>query len=233
MQDQTQAFFVRRGAVVKGPVTMARLLALYKANELKGTDEVAKTSEGPWVPLAQAVRQGPPAVPVIESLQIKRTMFGGRLVAVYECPRCHDPLESGEEDWPRTDRCPACGCPHRLSSRVTQLSAEYVEAEHQRKALAAEESRRAREQKVAEREAIAARKEKVKRIAAEMAAEEARAREAARQEAAAARVERPASVRRKAGACWYCGAERITSLPQCHACRMIVLAPTGMSNPRF
>jgi DNA-directed RNA polymerase subunit RPC12/RpoP len=199
---------------------MPKVVALLQAGKLRATDEIAKTPKGPWTQLGKAVRGDLQQIPIVESFGIKKTLFGGGLIATYECLRCHTSLESAEEDWRNAERCPSCGYRYRLSPRVLQVVAERRKAELREKVAAAEAAQVARERKEAERKAAADRNEELRRREAKAEkAEEFRQRTEKAQ-----LVGQAANARNAAGACWYCGARQVSAIRQCPACRMVAFA---------
>lgn len=215
MPDPSTPVFVRRGAKVQGPVPFAKVAALLKAGTLQPTDEVATSANGPWIPLRAASPAAAPGIPVVDTLTIKRTVFGG-YVAHYPCPKCTDPLQSSESEMSQVETCPTCGVRYRLSSRAAaQVVQAKNELERQRAEQAAAAARE-REHRAAERQAAAARREEERR----RQADERRAEEERRVTAERHVQQRAAAVRRRGGACWYCGSAQLPALPQCYACRM-------------
>ena len=219
MPNGSPPLFVRRGNVVKGPVTTAKILGLLKDGTLQRTDEVSPSPTGPWLVLANAIRQRGADISVVDAFTIKREMFGGGYVATYICPGCRDTLHSREEEWNQLETCPTCGKRFRLSPRAAAQVSEKRARQERERAAAAEEAQQKREHQEDARKANASANEESRRLQAEAA----RNREAALASQDAHLIAAAAAARRKAGACWYCGGPRINALPQCPSCRMVDL----------
>lgn len=221
--DPSTPVFVRRGATVQGPVPFSRVVSLLKAGTLRPTDEFATTASGPWTPLGTAVVGGRSELPIVDSVTIKRAVFGG-YVAHYPCPKCGDALQSSEEEMSQVETCPTCGVRYRLSSRATQQVGEAkLEHERQRAAQAAA-AERERERKASERQKAVARREEERHRQADAK----RQQDADLATAERLSVDRAARARARPGSCWYCGCPDIGRLPQCPACRL----PGGVGGSR-
>lgn len=178
-----QLVYVRRGQVVKGPVSVATLRASLHSRKLSSSDLVATCPQGPWRRIAEVFASESTRVPVVTDFQVKKKFFGSGYVAIYSCPHCRASLQAEEADWGSVDICPTCNRNHRLARQARE------QADSNRRAIAMEEAQRAREREqrrqrqAEEREAERIRKEEARRTQErERAAREAA--RAAEQEAA-------------------------------------------------
>ena len=51
LDSSMDAYFIRRGEKVVGPVTLAQVMANFRANQLAATDTIADSQLGPWEPV--------------------------------------------------------------------------------------------------------------------------------------------------------------------------------------
>lgn len=220
MPEPSRDVFVRRGTAIKGPIPLAKVLALLESGTLKPTDEVATSARGPWKPLRSAGGPSGAEYPVVESFTIKRSLFGGEYIAYYQCLKCGESLQSSESEMSRIETCTTCGRRYRLSPRAAEQARE-AKIEHEReREMAAAAAQQERERKAVERREVAARREEEHRRQAAARREE----EASRVAAERRLVEQAAAARTRHGACWYCGCVLVNGMPQCPACRMLVAA---------
>lgn len=185
MASSAQHVYVKRGEVVKGPVSTKALASWLQSQKILPSDLVATSPQGPWRRLADVVRRESATVPVVADFRVKRSFFGGGYAAVYSCPHCNAPLQADEASWGTLDTCPTCNSHHRLAREVRDQAAS------DRRAIAEDQARRARDRelqqqrKAQEREAERMRKEEARRVRdqeraardAARAAEQAAARE--------------------------------------------------------
>jgi signal transduction histidine kinase len=160
--DHHQSMYVRRGHVVKGPVSVAALRAAVRSHKISFTDLVATSPEGPWHKVVEVLASELSRVPMVTDFEVKRKFFGSGYVATYLCPYCRTSLQAEEASWGSVDICPACNRDHCVSQDARQ------QANNNRQAVALEQARRARDkeqrqqQKAAEREAALIQKEEAR-----------------------------------------------------------------------
>ncbi len=145
--------FVRRGRMIKGPVSLGTLKALVNSGKVLPQDECAACANGPWFKVGSIVRESIAKPRVVESFRIKRGMFGRGFYAEYNCLNCGDPLRSEATETTQAESCPRCGLRFHLSPRVSeQVNALRAEAElKQAQAVAAAEEKRAAQDAITER----------------------------------------------------------------------------------
>ena len=210
--------FIRRGSVVKGPISLEALRALVNKGRALPSDEYAASADGPWRKIGSLGGRSTADVLVIELFQIKQGVFNRGFYAEYHCMRCGESLQSNESEMGQIESCPRCGIRFRLSSRAReQIKSTRAEHERQHAAIAAAAAED-RKQRLAVRQAEAARREAGQRQLNEMQATQA-AEDAASQQR---QLERAAAARQRSDACWYCGLEYLTSLRLCLACGMLI-----------
>ena len=120
MKSQHQMVFVRRGAVVKGPVPLAQVAAFVKAGKVLPSDEVAEADSGPWAPVYQVLGKTRIDLPVIEVFTLKKSLLFAGWLAAFQCPKCGESLQCAEKEMSKRDACPHCRQPFRLSARVIE-----------------------------------------------------------------------------------------------------------------
>ena len=218
LTTMSNQFYVRRGQRQQGPVSKDRVIAAFKDGSIRPTDEIASSPHGPWRPVGEALGRRMTEVPVIEAFTLKKSLFGGRYVAAYQCIHCRASLQSDESEWTGTETCPTCGKRYRISPRAAQ------QADAERRRLLSE--RAAHDAAVAKKRAAtqAAREAAAARRAAEtrLLAEHQHQQDTARQAAEAQMIQAAIAVRRRPGACWYCGQPCGRERPQCPFCMMLV-----------
>lgn len=216
VSTSTSTYYVRRGNSVKGPIPSRTVAELLKAGTLKPTDEIASTPGGPWIPLQQAFRKSKADAVVIDTFELKRTLFGSGFIAMYDCPKCKSALQSDEAEWGQGERCPTCGLKIRISPRAQRAASDHRAADARKKAEAAAAALALREHKEAARREALAQHERERQAALESRQHVEAVARAEEQ----ARVSTSLTARARPGACWYCGAPHFGRLPQCVACRL-------------
>jgi hypothetical protein len=210
--------FIRRGTITKGPLPLPRVLVALQSGELRPTDEVATSSNGPWRRL-QDFTQRRPDLPTVEKLDLKRRMMGRGYFVTYACPACSVALESDESEWGGIETCPTCGKRYRISAVASQRADEArarIAAERQQ---AAEESRLAQERRRAADEHRRRQRAEVLQQKVAAFSDQQKPREPPPISARLARS------RGQTRACWYCCQPLLTERPQCCFCRMLNATP--------
>lgn len=186
---QQELVYVRRGDVIKGPASAARVRALLHAHKLSFSDLVATSPQGPWRRLAEVFASELTRVPVVTDFRMKKKFFGSGYVANYSCPHCRALLHAEEANWGSVDICPTCNRDHRIAREARE------QADSNRRAIAAEEAQRARErEQLQQRQAEKKEAERIRKAQAKLVHE----RERAAREAAQAAEQEAARERRLA-----------------------------------
>ena len=217
MKSSTQHFFLRRGLVVKGPVSLWTVKGLVEAGKVLATDEFSASADGPWRTVGSLIGGMTPRHPVIDSFLIKRRQLGRGFYAEYNCVRCGAALQSNESELMQIESCPSCGLHFRLSPLAAAHVSSIREAEQRMRVEAVAARAEQRTRRLAERQAEAERREKIKSQHDNLHATR-------RDEDAAAKrwhLENAAVARQRADGCWYCGFRRSKNLPFCLACGQV------------
>lgn len=218
LRKMADAFYVRRGQRQQGPVTQNRILAALKAGSIRPSDEIASSPDGPWRTVGEALGRRTVEVPLVEAFTLKKSLLGRQYVASYACIHCRAPLESDESEWAGIETCPTCGKRYRISPQAAQQASAERRQLTVEKAASDAAAAKAQAAKQAAKEAAAMHRAEQARLAARQRQQQDAASLAAEAEA----IQTATAVRRRPGACWYCGQSCSQHWVQCRFCMVIV-----------
>jgi Zn-finger nucleic acid-binding protein len=219
-------YFIRRGTVVKGPFSQAKLKSLVQKSKIKKSDTISVSPDGPWEPITTAhsrtsQRTRAPRLPTVKDCVVTLGLLGKYKID-FACPQCSIDLTSGEDDIGDQDHCPTCGIYFILSSSIAGEVAADREQRAIEKKAAGDEKQRKREEKQRQRK-----READERMAASQMDPElwdggpsSRGNDIPAGGATTMKSNESLTGTSTFTSCWYCGGEHFHGV-QCSFCSMI------------